>query len=94
VIGVRDRFTLIVTPTARRQLAEYLPEAVAFAAHEFIVGPLLDDPHRVGEQLRPPLDDRHAARRGTYRVIYRIDDGHRTVTVVDVAHRRDAYRAG
>ena len=83
---------LAITPTARRQLTEQLPEAVAAAAYEFIVGPLLDNPHRVGKQLRPPLDDRHSARRGTYRVIYRIDDHRRTVTVVDVAHRRDAYR--
>ena len=86
------RHVLAITPTARRQLAEHLPEAVAAAAYEFIVGPLLDNPHRVGKQLRPPLDDRHSARRGTYRVIYRIDDHSRTVTVVDVAHRRDAYR--
>jgi mRNA interferase RelE/StbE len=62
------------------------------AAYEFIVGPLLDNPHRVGKQLRPPLDDRYSARRGTYRVIFRIDDSSHTVTVVDVAHRRDAYR--
>ena len=88
----RARHTLAITPTARRQLTEHLPEAVAAAAYEFIVGPLLDNPHRVGKQLRPPLDDRHSARRGTYRVIYRIDDHSRTVTVVDVAHRRDAYR--
>jgi len=86
------RHALAITPTARRQLTEHLPEAVAAAAYAFIVGPLLDDPHRVGKQLRPPLDDRHSARRGTYRVIYRIDDHSRTVTVVDVAHRRDAYR--
>jgi mRNA-degrading endonuclease RelE of RelBE toxin-antitoxin system len=86
------RHALSITPTARRQLTEHLPEAVAAAAYEFIVGPLLDNPHRVGKQLRPPLDDRHSARRGTYRVIYRIDDFRRTVTVVDVAHRRDAYR--
>jgi mRNA interferase RelE/StbE len=86
------RHGLAITPTARRQLTEHLPEAVAAAAYAFIVGPLLDDPHRVGKQLRPPLDDRHSARRGTYRVIYRIDDHSRTVTVVDVAHRRDAYR--
>jgi mRNA-degrading endonuclease RelE of RelBE toxin-antitoxin system len=86
------RHVLAITPTARRQLTEHLPEAVAAAAYEFIVGPLLDNPYRVGKQLRPPLDDRHSARRGTYRVIYRIDDEHRTVTVVDVAHRRDAYR--
>lgn len=87
------RYTLIITPTARRQLAQHLPEAVAFAAHEFIVGTLLDNPQRVGKRLHVPLDDRHSARRGTYRVIYRIDDEQRSVTVLDIAHRRDAYRA-
>ena len=86
------RYTLIIAPTARRQLAMHLPEAVAFAAHEFIVEALLDNPQRVGKRLRPPLDDRHSARRGTYRVIYRIDNAERTVTIVDIAHRRDAYR--
>ena len=86
------RYTLIITPTARRQLAQHLPEAVAFAAHEFIVGALLDNPQRVGKRLHAPLDDRHSARRGTYRVIYRIDEGERKVTVLDVAHRRDVYR--
>ena len=87
-----DRYSLTIAPAARRQLAEVLPEGVAMAAHEFIVGPLLSNPHRVGKRLRPPLEDRHTARRGTYRVIYRIDDENRSVTVVDVAHRRDAYR--
>lgn len=87
-----DRYTLVITPTARRQLAEKLPQAVALAAHELIVGPLLDNPHRLGTRLHAPLEDRHSARRGTYRVIYRIDDEQHTVTVVDVAHRRDAYR--
>jgi mRNA interferase RelE/StbE len=90
------RYTLVITPTARRQLAEHLPEAVAFAAHEFVVGPLPDNPHRIGKPLHAPLHaplaGRHAARRGTYRVIYRINDTRRTVTVLDVAHRRDAYR--
>ncbi len=86
------RYTLLITPTARRQLAEHLPEAVAFAAHEFVVGPLLHNPHRIGKRLHPQLEDRHVARRGTYRVIYRIDDQHPAATVVDVAHRRDTYR--
>lgn len=36
--------------------------------------------------------DRFSARRGTYRVIYRIDDKARMVTGVDVAHRRGVYR--
>ena len=87
-----ERYELVVAPTARRQLTEILPESVAFAAYDFIVGPLLDNPHRVGKQLRPPLADRHSARRGTYRVIYRIDDERHRVTVVGVVHRADAYR--
>jgi mRNA interferase RelE/StbE len=87
------RYKLIIAPTAKRQLAEQLPESVAFAAYEFIIGPLLDNPRRVGKQLRPPLHDRYSARRGTYRVIYRIDDELQQVTVVSVLSRADAYRA-
>jgi mRNA interferase RelE/StbE len=83
---------LRTTPTVRRALAETLPEAVAAAACEFITGPLLEQPHRVGKRLLPPLDDRCSARRGTYRVIYRIHDDARVVTVVDIGHRRDVYR--
>ncbi len=85
------RYRLVVAPSARRQLSESLPEAVAMAAYEFMVGPLLD-PHRVGKQLQPPLADRRSARRGTYRVIYRIDQARLTVTVLAVIHRSDAYR--
>jgi mRNA-degrading endonuclease RelE of RelBE toxin-antitoxin system len=88
----QEPYTLRTTPTVRRALAETLPEAVAAAAYEFITGPLLEEPHRVGKQLLPPLDDRLSARRGTYRVIYRIDDEARVVTVVDIGHRRDIYR--
>jgi mRNA-degrading endonuclease RelE of RelBE toxin-antitoxin system len=91
VSGTRQ-YRLIVAPTARRQLAESLPEAVASAAYEFVVGPLLENPYRVGKQLHPPLADRYSARRGTYRVIYRIDDQRLTVTVLTIMHRRDAYR--
>jgi len=87
-----DRYELVIAPTVRRQLTEQLPEAVAFAAYEFVVGPLLDNPHRIGRRLRPPLDDRHSARRGTYRVIYRIDEARRRVTVVAVLPRPEAYR--
>jgi mRNA interferase RelE/StbE len=51
-----------------------------------------NQPHCVGKRLLPPLDDRFSARRGTYRVIYRIDDNTRVVTVVGIRHRRDVYR--
>lgn len=85
-------YRLRTTPTVRRALAETLPESVAAAAYEFMTGPLLSQPYRVGKRLLPPLDDRFSARRGTYRIIYRIDEGARVVTVVDVGHRRDIYR--
>jgi mRNA interferase RelE/StbE len=87
------RYELIVAPTPRRQLAEQLPESVASAAYKFIIGPLLDNPYRVGKQLRPPLHDRYSARRGTYRVLYRIDDERQQVIVVGVFGRGDAYRS-
>ena len=87
-----EPYELRTTSTVRRSLSEPLPEAVAAAAYEFITGPPLADPHRIGKRLLPPMDDRFSARRGTYRVIYRIDDKARVVTVVDVAHRRDVYR--
>lgn len=86
-------FELVIAPSARRQLTEQLPEAVAFAAYAFIVGALLDNPHSVGKRLRPPLEDRHSARRGTYRVLYRIDETRRLVTVLAEVPRADAYRA-
>ena len=38
------RYELIIAPTAKKQLAEQLPESVAFAAYEFIIGPLLTIP--------------------------------------------------
>jgi mRNA interferase RelE/StbE len=87
-----EAYELRATSTVRGALSESLPEAVAAAAYEFITGPLLLDPHRIGKRLLPPMDDRYSARRGTYRVIYRIDDKARVVTVVDIAHRRDVYR--
>ena len=82
------RYVLVTSPTVRRQLAEVLPEAVAFAAHELIVGPLLENPQRVGKRLSGPLADRHSARRGTYRIIYRIDEEALVVTVMHIAHRK------
>ena len=88
-----DPYELRTTSTVRRALSEILPEAVAAAAYEFISGPLLQEPYRVGKRLLPPMNDRFSARRGTYRIIYRIDDKNRIVTVVDVDHRRDVYRA-
>ncbi|GAA3512533.1 type II toxin-antitoxin system RelE family toxin [Actinocatenispora rupis] len=86
-----EPYTLRTSPTARRALAERLPEPVASAAYKFITGPLVSEPYRVGKRLMAPLTGRFSARRGTYRIICRVDDETRSVTVLDIDHRRDAY---
>jgi mRNA-degrading endonuclease RelE of RelBE toxin-antitoxin system len=86
-------FRVVVTRTAARQLAEHVPEAAATACAEFIFGPLAGNPSRVGTRLRAPFAGQWRARRGEYRVRYRIDDVALVVYVLDVDHRRGAYRS-
>lgn len=83
----------MVAPAAKRQLFERLPEAVAAASIEFMEGPLAENPHRVGAPLRKPFEGQWRARRGSYRIKYLIDEEARTVHVVRIEHRRDAYRS-
>ena len=78
--------------SAKHALAELLPEKVAAAAFSFIMGDLRENPHRVGKQLFEPLYPLYSARRGEYRVIYRIVDEVLVIEIVTIAHRRDAYR--
>ncbi len=88
-----EPYAVILAPTARRPLSEVLPETVAVAAWEFIRGPLANRPKVVGGPLREPFVGLWRAGRGEYRVRYRIDEQVRKVIVLDVSHRRDAYRS-
>ena len=87
-----SRYEIVVASPAARAIRETLPEAVAFAVIDFITGPLLDHPQRVGAPLRNELEGVWSARRGTYRILYRIDDNRREVIVLGVGHRGDIYR--
>lgn len=88
----QQRYQLHVAGPAARAIANQLPEAVAAAVVEFITGDLLREPHRVGKPLQRELSGRWAARRGSYRMLYKIDEHTRTVTVLTAEHRRDVYR--
>lgn len=85
-------YELVVTPPARRAIAETLPEGVAAAVIDFMTSALVGNPQRVGKPLRDDLAGVWAARRGTYRILYRINDSVREVVVLRVEHRRDSYR--
>ncbi len=84
-------YELVLTPPAVRASQSGLP-GVAAAVIEFLTGALVDNPRRVGKPLRGDLAGIHSARRGTYRVLYRINEEDREVVVVRIQHRSDAYR--
>jgi mRNA interferase RelE/StbE len=85
-------YELVLTPPARRALTERLPEAVAGAVIEFLTTTLINGPRQVGKPLRGELAGVWSARRGTYRILYRLSEKPREVVVLRIEHSADAYR--
>lgn len=84
-------YALRLSRSARRSLEVELPEAVSAAIWEFLTGELVRNPQRLGKPLRFELEGYRSARRGMYRVIYRILDQEVVVEVIKISHRSDAY---
>jgi mRNA interferase RelE/StbE len=82
---------LRVMPPARRQF-DRLPISVAVAVLEALDA-IASNPRRLGKPLRFELEGCRSARRGPYRIIYRIDEASRSVAVLAIAHRADVYRS-
>jgi mRNA interferase RelE/StbE len=91
---VSQPYELVVKAHTRRALAKNLAPSVAFAVWEFISGPLRENPQLSGTPLVAPFQGEWSARRGHYRVRYRIDDEKHQVVVIDVAARSDIYDPG
>jgi len=87
-----DVYELILTAPARRALTDRLPESVAAAVIDFVTTALVAQPRRVGKPLRGQLEGVWSARRGTYRILYRVREDVREVVVLRIEHRRDVYR--
>ena len=85
-------YEVIFAPSARRELAS-VPERVIPAIIEFVYGDLADSPRRVGKPLERELEGSFSARRGSYRILYDINDEKMQVYILRVAHRADAYRS-
>lgn len=89
-----DPYQLGTAPPARRAIADGLPPEVATAAVEFITGPLLADPYRVGKPLGEELTGIFSARLAReWRVLYEVDDVRHAVIVLDIRRRAVAYRS-
>ena len=90
-----ELYHLVIKAQARRALEHQLAPSTAFAVWEFIAGPLVKNPQRVGKQLvSPPFQGDWSARRGYYRVRYQIDDEKHAIIVIDIADRSDIYHPG
>lgn len=87
-----EPYDIVLSAQARRNIRENLPLEVAFAAMEAIEGPIVVHPHRAGKPLDEPFDGYHSTRRGTYRILYRIDETNHHVQIHSIRHRRDAHR--
>jgi mRNA interferase RelE/StbE len=81
---------VLVAPPARRQI-DRLPISVAAAVIETLDA-IASNPRRLGKPLRFELEGYRSARRGPYRIIYRIDESVRSITILAVGHRADVYR--
>jgi len=79
------------TASAKRDLAR-IPPRILPAIAEFAYGELAREPRRVGKPLQRELTGTFSARRGPYRLLYRIDDEAGRVYVLRVDHRGDVYR--
>jgi len=92
-VSEQGNYELVLTSPARQAVSDRLPEAVAAAVIDFLTTALVEQPKRVGKPLREELSGLWSARRGTYRVLYRIHDEPPEVVVVRIEHRREAYRS-
>ena len=87
-----EPYSVGLSGQARRNMHENLPLEVAAAAMETIEGSIAANPYRAVKPLDEPFDGYYAVRRGTYRIVYRINEAKHQVEIHSIRHRRDAYR--
>ncbi len=85
-------YDVVLSATARRDL-QRIPPRIVQAIIEFVFGAVAAEPQRIGKPLQRELSGSFGARRGPYRILYRIDEEVELVTVLRIAHRADIYRA-
>ena len=85
-----SEYQVVLTASALRSL-QAVPPRIVQPLVEFIFGGLASDPRRRGKPLRRELEGRWAARRGDYRVLYRLDDTTKTMHILKIGHRAKVY---
>lgn len=89
----QDDYRVVLTAAAVRSLKS-VPPRVVEPLVAFIFGGLATNPRRRGKPLRRELDGHWSARRGEFRVVYRLDEQSKTMYVLKIGHRSDVYHRG
>lgn len=89
-VSAAKRYGIELTFRANRD-PDRLPAKIGFACLEFIYGAVAGNPQRVGKAVLYPLDGQFSARRGSYRVVYRVDDDRSVVLINRIDHRADVF---
>lgn len=84
-------WSIELSPGAVRAL-DRLPHKIAAAVAEFITATLPTDPYLMSQPLRFELEGWRVARRGSYRVTFRVIDDRHILFIGRIEHRAHAYR--
>ncbi len=82
-------FSLEIKRSAAKELADLPPRDCARVTAR--IQGLAAEPRPYGSE-KLSGDEKYRLRQGVYRILYEIDDQAKKVTVVKVAHRKEAYR--
>ncbi|HEX8094065.1 type II toxin-antitoxin system RelE family toxin [Jatrophihabitans sp.] len=91
--GSTPEYRTVLTSAALRSV-QAVPPRIAEPLLAFVFGSLAEEPRRRGKPLQGELAGRWSARRGDYRIVYRLDDDTKTMYVLKIARRVDVYRPG
>jgi mRNA interferase RelE/StbE len=83
-------YNVLLRPAAERERGK-LPPEIRPRVNQALLA-LEDEPRPHGVTKLSGYANRWRVRVGDYRVIYQIDDQAQEVTVLRIAHRREAYR--
>ncbi len=81
-------YVVTFSRTALRDLRE-IPQRTVPAIVEFTFGVLQASPERAGSALQAPLEGFYGAHRGSYRILYLIDENKKLVRIDRIADRPD-----
>jgi mRNA interferase RelE/StbE len=84
------KHSVSITTTAQRQFKKF-PSQIKERLRKKLLS-LENHPRPFGSQKLKGPSEFYRLRIGDYRVVYSVNDAHKHVKILDIAHRREVYR--